>query len=80
MQTIRQAENHLVDVTTERSVYREALEKAKSSVLAHFSTEGTFSTPPPAAERSSNNTPIHGGMSRIALKCPSYTWGVLGIK
>ena len=62
MQTIRQAENHLVDVTTERSVYREALEKAKSSVLAHFSTEGT-SPPPPTAKRPFNNTPIHAHYS-----------------
>ena len=34
MQTIRQAELHLVDVTTERSVYQGALEKAKLSVCS----------------------------------------------
>ena len=58
MQTIRQAESHLLDVTTERSVYRAALEKAKSSVVAHFTEDGTFSPPPPAAQRPSNSTPI----------------------
>ena len=44
-------------------MYREALEKAKSSVLAHFSAEGTFSPPPPAANRPFNNTPIHAHYS-----------------
>ena len=63
MQTIRQAELHLLDVTTERSVYREALEKAKSSVVAHFTVDSTFSPPPPAAQRPSNNTPIHAHYS-----------------
>ena len=47
MQTIRQAKLHLLDVTTERSVYQGALEKAKFSVVTHFTEDGTFSPPPP---------------------------------
>ena len=58
MQTIKQAECHLLDVTTERSVYRAALEKAKSSVVAQFTEDDTFSPPPPAAQRQSNSTTI----------------------
>ena len=56
MQT-RQAELHL-DVTTERSVYQGALEKAKLSVVPYFSQDGTFSPPPPACKRPPNQTPI----------------------
>ena len=59
MQTIRQAELHLLDVTMERSVYTEAFEKAKSSVVAHFTKDSTFSPPPPASARPSNSTSIH---------------------
>ena len=58
MQTIKQAELHLLDVTTERSVYRAALETAKTSVVAHFTEDGTFSPPPPASQRPANTTPI----------------------
>ena len=58
MQTIRQAERHLLDVTAERSVYREALKKAKASVVSHFTSHDKFSPPPPAAERPYNITPI----------------------
>ena len=58
MQTLRQAELHLVDVTTERSVYQGALEKAKLSVVPYFSPDGTFSPPPPACKRPPNETPI----------------------
>ena len=58
MQTIRQAELHLLDVTTERSVYQGALEKAKLSVVPYFSKDGTFSPPPPASKRPPNKTPI----------------------
>ena len=52
MQTIRQAELHLLDVTTERSVYQGALERAKLSVVPYFSP------PPPACKRPPNETPI----------------------
>ena len=47
-----------MDVTTERSVYRAALETAKGSVVAHFTEDGTFSPPPPAAKMPPNTTPI----------------------
>ena len=58
MQTIRQAELHLLDVTTERSVFQGALEKARLSVVPYFSPDGTFSPPPPACKRPTNETPI----------------------
>ena len=41
-----------MDVTTERSVYREALEKAKSSVISDFTQDGIFFPPGP------NTTPV----------------------
>ena len=62
MQTIRQAECCL------RSVYRAALEKPKSSVVAHFTEDGTFSPPPPAAQRPSNSTPIDAFYSRCSTQ------------
>ena len=40
MQTITQAEFHLLDVMTERSVSQGALEKAKLSVMPYFTKEG----------------------------------------
>ena len=58
MQTIRKAELHLLDVTTERSVYQGALEKAKASVVPYFTKDGVFSPPPPASKRPPNKTPI----------------------
>ena len=58
MQTIKQAELHLLDVHTERSVYRAALETAKASVVAHFTEDSTFSPPPPASQQPANTTPI----------------------
>lgn len=58
MQTIKQAENHLLDVTTERSVYQSALETAKKSVVPYFTEDSTFSPPPPAAQVPTNTAPI----------------------
>ena len=58
----KQAEQHL-DVTTERSVYKAALDKAMSSIVAHFTSNGEFSPPPPGAERPSNTTPIEAHYS-----------------
>ena len=58
MQTIRQAELHLLDVTTERLVYQGALEKAKLSVVPYLTIDGTFSPPPPASKQPANKTPI----------------------
>ena len=63
MQTIRQAEQHLVDVTTERSLYKGALDKAKSSIVTHFSSNGEFSPPSPGAKRAFNGTPIEAHYS-----------------
>ena len=63
MQTIKQAEQHLLDVTTERSVYKAALDKAKASIVTHFSSNGEFSPPPPGADRPSNSTPIEAHYS-----------------
>ena len=57
-QTIKQASRtSLVDVITERSVYREALDKAKSSVTSHFTRDSIFS-PPPAGTVAPNSTPV----------------------
>ena len=58
MQNIKQAERHLLDVTTERSVYQGALEKAKSSVVPHFTEDDTFSPPPAASKKPPNSKPI----------------------
>ena len=54
----KQAELHLLDVTLERSVYKDALEKAKASVIPHFTSNDTFSPPPPHALRPANTTPV----------------------
>ena len=62
MQTIRQAE-HLLNVTTERSLYKGALDKAKSSIVTHFSSNGEFSPPSPGAKRAFNGTPIEAHYS-----------------
>ena len=58
MQTIKQAESHLLDVTTERSVHQSALDTAKKSVVPFFTKDGTFSPPPPAAQEPANTAPI----------------------
>ena len=58
MQTIKQAECHLLDVRTERSAYRAALEKAKESIVPHFTSNDTFSPPPPVSQTPHNTTPI----------------------
>ena len=39
-------------------VYQAALETAKTSVVAHFTEDGTFSPPPPASQRPAYTTPI----------------------
>ena len=52
-----------MDVTTDRSVYKAALNKAKSLIVAHFSSNGEFSPPSPGAERPSNATPIEAHYS-----------------
>ena len=45
---IRQAELHLLEVTKERSLYKNALDSAKESIHQFFSSSGEFSPPPPA--------------------------------
>jgi len=72
MQTIKQAENHLLDVTTERSVYKATLDKAKSSIVTHFSSNGEFSPPPPGADRPPNSTPIEAHYSFDMAQQVSY--------
>ena len=52
-----------MDVTTERSVYKAALEKAKSSIVTFFSSDDQFSLPPPGAKRAFNGTPIEAHYS-----------------
>ena len=46
----KQAEQHIMDVTTERSVHTALLDNAKSSIVAHFFSNGEFSPPPPGPE------------------------------
>ena len=48
LQAICQAELHLLEVTKERSIYRQALDTSKDSVRQFFSSSGQFSPPPPA--------------------------------
>ena len=55
MQTVKQAEQHLLDITTERSVYKTALDKAKSSIVTHFSSCGQLS---PGAPNSTTITAL----------------------
>ena len=47
-QAIKQAENHLLEVTKERSLYRSTIDTAKTSIHKLFSSSGQFSPPPPA--------------------------------
>ena len=47
-QAIRQAEQHLLEVTKERSLYKKAIDTAKESVQQAFSSSGQFTPPPPA--------------------------------
>lgn len=58
MQTIRQAEFRLLDVTTERSVYQGELEEEKSSVVPYFTKDSKFFPLSPASQRPANRTPI----------------------
>ena len=47
IQAVQKAEEHLLLVTQERSVYREALEESRRQAQAHFLLEGQFAPPPP---------------------------------
>ena len=46
MQAVQKAEEHLLLVTQERSVYREALDESRRQAQAHFLLEGKFAPPP----------------------------------
>ena len=47
LQTLKQAEKHLLAVTKERSYFRTSVKLSKDQVLQCFTTGGTFSPPPP---------------------------------
>ena len=47
MQALHRAEEHLVLVTQERSVYKEAVDESRRQVQGHFVREGVFVPPPP---------------------------------
>ena len=49
-QAIRQAEQHLKEVTKERSLYKTAIDTAKQSIRQYFSSDGVFSPPQPACK------------------------------
>ena len=55
LQTIRAAEHHLLEDTTERSVYQNSLEKAKVSIVAEFTVAGNFQPPQPASKSPPNS-------------------------
>lgn len=61
MQTIHAAEQHLVRVSKERSIYRHALEQAKSSIATEFTIAGIFEPPMPglSAVPNSRNFSAH---------------------
>ena len=61
MQTVQKAEEHLLLVTQERSVYREALDESRRQAQAHFLLEGKFAPPPPHGmiPPASNNIMAH---------------------
>ena len=47
IQAVQKAEENLLLVTQEQSVYREALEESRRQAQAHFLLEGQFAPPPP---------------------------------
>ena len=49
-QAICQAEQHLEEVTKERSLYKTAIDTAKQSIRQFFSSDGVFSLPQPACK------------------------------
>ena len=60
-QVIQQAELHLLEVTKERSLYKNTLDAAKQSVHQLFYSSGEFSPPPPGekAEPCSRDVTAH---------------------
>ena len=63
MQTISQDEQHLLDFTTEWSFDKRALDKYKSLIVTHFSSNVEFFPPSPGAKRAFNGTPIEAHYS-----------------
>ena len=61
LQAVQKAEQHLLLVTQERSLYKEALDKSKRQTQAHFLSEGKFTPPPPHAmiAPASNDILVH---------------------
>ena len=61
IQAVQRAEEHLLLVTQERSLYKEALDESKRQTQAHFLLEGKFTPPPPHAmiAPASNNITVH---------------------
>ena len=61
IQAVQRAEEHLLLVTQERSLYKEVLDESKRQTQAHFLLEGKFTPPPPHAMivPASNNITVH---------------------
>ena len=58
---VQRAEEHLLLVTQERSLYKQALDESKRQTQAHFLLEGKFTPPPPHAmiAPASNDILVH---------------------
>ena len=61
LKALHRAEQHLLLVTQERSVYRQELEESKRQVHQHFTEGGVFVPPPPRGmiAPASNNISVH---------------------
>ena len=61
LQAVKRAEEHLLLVTQERSVYRQELDESRRQTQAHFLLEGKFVPPPPNVmiAPASNNITAH---------------------
>lgn len=55
LQTIHAAEQHLVLVSKERSIYKHALEQAKKSSATEFTVDGIFEPPVPGSNTAPNS-------------------------
>ena len=61
IQAVQRAEQHLLLVTQERSLYKEALDESRRQTQAHFLLEGRFAPPPPRSmiAPATNNIMVH---------------------
>ena len=57
-QILRQAEQHLEEVTKERSLYKSAIDTSKESIRQFFTSDGVFSPPQPACKSQPCPRPI----------------------